>query len=157
MKIKGTFVLFLSSIIASSVAAIFAFGAAESFLKVVPLFAAIITVFIGVSLAVVAVLASPVIVAMTDEPDEADRVKAIVNNQDRNIAGGQVFVFLSYFAALFLIVVFSWMGSGAATNFDEFGIKLLSATTAFFCFFAFFWTTRMPSMLINLAAQRRSL
>lgn len=146
------------SILAAGFAAYMAYADAEKFASIVDLLATIISILIGVSLAVIAVLTSPFSVSessVTDK-DEATRVTKLVKGNDEILASGQLMFFWIYFGALALALVFSWTTAGDATDFDNWYLKTQACVTAFVGIFAFMWSARLPLMLQRVASQRRA-
>ena len=147
------------SVIAAAIAGYVAYDDAEKFAAIVDLLATIISILIGVSLAVFAVLTSPFSVsvsAVTDE-DEAARVTKLVKKDDETLASGQLMFFWIYFGAPALALLFSWATAGDATDYSQWYLKTLACITASVGVFAFMWSARLPLMLQRISSQRRTL
>lgn len=136
-----------------------AYGDAAKFASVVDLLATIISILIGVSLAVIAVLTSPFSVSdrAVADIDEADRMTKLVKNDDETLARGQLTFFWIYFSALALALLFSWTTAGDATDYGKWQLKALASMTAVVGIFAFMWSARLPLMLKKISSQRRTL
>lgn len=147
------------SLIAAGVAGHFAYGDAEKFAAIVDLLATIISILIGVSLAIIAVLTSPFSVSenAVADADEAVRVTKLVKKDDETLASGQLMFFWIYFGALALALLFSWATAGDATDYDKWHLKALASVTAAIGVFAFMWSARLPLMLQKISSQRRTL
>jgi hypothetical protein len=147
------------SLIGAGVAGYVAYGDAERFAAIVDLLATIISILIGVSLAVIAVLTSPFSVSQNAvaDVDQADRMTKLVKRDDETLANGQLMFFWIYFGALALALVFSWTTAGDATDYDQRHLKVLAGVTATVGVFAFMWSARLPLMLQRISSQRRTL
>lgn len=155
----GSIAWFLISLISACAAGYMAFEDAEKFAEVVELLATIISILIGVSLAVIAVLISPFSVSSStiSEKDEAARISKLIKSDDETLARGQLFFFWIYFAALALALVFSWITAGSSTDYSAWHLKTLACLTAAVGVFAFLWSARLPLMLQRISRQRRTL
>ena len=129
------------------------------FASVVDLLATIISILIGVSLAVISVLSSPFSTAPEKfkDSDEASIITKLVKQDDETLADGQLLLFRVYYAALFLALAFKWLTAGDATDFSLMHIRLLACVTATIGILAFCWSARLPLMLQRISSQRRTL
>lgn len=159
MAYRGSIIWLIITLITASVAGYFAFSDPKQFSSVVDLLATVISVLIGVSLAVIAVLSSPFSIAheKTKDSDEAVRMKNLVKKDDEILADGQMWLFRIYYTALFLALIFKWVTADETINFCSIYIKLLACITATIGMLAFFWSARLPRMLQKISRQRRSL
>lgn len=156
---RGSIAWLIASLIAAGLAGYIAYGDPEKFAAIVDLLATIISILIGVSLAVIAVLTSPFSVSeetVTDE-DEAARMTRLVKKDDETLASGQLMFFWIYFGALATALLFSWTTAGDATDYDNWYLKMLACVTASVGVFAFMWSARLPLMLQRISSQRRTL
>ncbi|MEP5170942.1 MAG: hypothetical protein ABJQ23_14930 [Shimia thalassica] len=155
----GSIFWFVLGLISAGAAGYFAFCDAEKFASVVDLLATIISILIGVSLAVIAVLSSPFSTAPEKfkDSDEASRITKLVKQDDETLADGQLLLFRVYYAALFLALAFKWLTAGDATDFSLMHIRLLACVTATIGILAFCWSARLPLMLQRISSQRRTL
>ncbi|AII88155.1 hypothetical protein [Planktomarina temperata] len=155
---SSIFWLIVSLSIAAS-AGYFAFCDAEKFAGVIDLLATIVSILIGVSLAVIAVLSSPFSVTQDNakDSDEASRMTKLVKQDDEDMALGQLMLFRIYYLALFLALAFKWLTAGETTDFDELHIRILASATAAIGILTFCWSARLPLMLQRISNQRRSL
>lgn len=147
------------SLIAAGLAGYVAYDDAAKFAEIVDLLATIISILIGVSLAVIAVLTSPFSVAESAaaDEDEAARMTKLVKKDDETLASGQLMFFWIYFGALALALLFSWTTAGDATDYSKWYLKVLACATASVGVFAFMWSARLPLMLQRISSQRRTL
>ena len=155
----GSIAWLFVSLIAAAVAGYIAYDDAEKFATIVDLLATIISILIGVSLAVIAVLTSPFSVsanAVADD-DEAARMTKLVKKDDETLASGQLMFFWIYFGALALALLFSWTTAGDSTDYTKWHLKSLACVTASVGVFAFMWSARLPLMLQKISSQRRTL
>lgn len=159
MVTKGSIAWLTVSLIASGFAGYIAYGDAAKFASIVDLLATIISILIGVSLAVIAVITSPFSVSENaiPDPDEAARTTKIVKKDDEILASGQLIFFWIYFGALALTLLFSWIAAGDATDYDKWHLKALASVTAAIGIFAFMWSARLPLVLQKISSQRRTL
>ncbi|MGX9357515.1 hypothetical protein ACS3SW_20730 [Roseobacteraceae bacterium S113] len=158
--VKYSSIAWLSvSLIAAGLAGYVAYGDAEKFAAIVDLLATIISILIGVSLAVIAVLTSPFSVSpnAVSDADEAVRMTKLVKRDDETLASGQLMFFWIYFGALALALLFSWTTAGDATDYGKWHLKALASVTAAVGIFAFMWSARLPLMLQKISRQRRTL
>ncbi len=155
---KATSWLFIS-LVAAGTAGFLAYDNAQKFASVVDLLATIISILVGVSLAVIAVLTSPFSVSDQKAKDEYEAVRMTntIKEDDEIIAKGQLIFFWVFFLALGLSLIFSWAIAGADTDFEDQYIKWLSCLTASVSIFAFMWSARLPSLLQKISSQRRTL
>lgn len=156
---RGAVIWFLISLGAATCAGFSAWTNPERFTGVVSLLATIISIFVGVSLAVIAVLNSPFSVSerAAGADGEASRMTNVVRQDEDTLASGQLIFFWIYFGALGLALAFAWMSSGKGVVFNTYLMKGLASATAFVGVFAFLWSTRLPLMLKQISSQRRSL
>ncbi|WP_421702676.1 hypothetical protein [Aliiroseovarius sp.] len=136
-----------------------AFSDPARFSGVVDLLATVVSILIGVSLAVIAVLSSPF--SVTDREakdcDEAARMTKLVKQDDDAFADGQLLLFWVYLISLGLSLIFKWQISAEVVCFDAMGTKILASGAAFVGILAFCLSARLPLMLREISKQRRSL
>lgn len=156
---RGSIFWLMVSLVAAFSAGYFALCDPERFAGVVELLATIISILIGVSLAVIAVLNSPFSVSEGNakDRDEASRMTKLVKRDDDNIATGQLILFRVYYVALFLALAFKWLTAGELTDFTQLHIRIFAGATATVGVLAFCWSARLPLMLQRISSQRRSL
>lgn len=149
---------FLISLLAATGAGGLAMADPLRFSGVIDLLATIISILVGVSLAVIAVLVSPFSVsnANTKDEEEAERMTRLVEIDDINLAAGQLFLFGLHMLSLLLALAFRWLFDPMMQPVDE-TISKLAAVTAFTGILAFFWSARLPMLLIAVSRQRRTL
>lgn len=156
---RGSVLWLMASLIAAVLAGCVAYYDAAKFAEVVDLLATIISILIGVSLAVIAVLTSPFSVSENVSPDkdETERMTKLVKQEDETLANGQLVFFWIYFSALAFALLFSWVTAGDTTDFSQWGTKTLASATAATGVFAFMWSARLPLVLQRISRQRRTL
>lgn len=156
---RASIIWLVISLLCAGLSGYLAFQDAEKFAAIVDLLATIISILIGVSLAVIAVLTSPFSVsdqAASDE-EEASRMTKIVKNDDAILASGQLIFFWVYFAALGLALIFNWASAGDAADYSKLHLKVLACVTAAISVFAFMWSARLPLLLQRVSRQRKIL
>ncbi|MBO6789995.1 MAG: hypothetical protein JJ894_05585 [Dinoroseobacter sp.] len=155
---KVTFVWFAVTVGVSITFCMSAYSDPSKFASIVDLLSAIISILVGVSLAVVAVLVVPVSIAKKHLKDqfEAQRMNNIVSNDDEALVVGQIVVFMLFFAALFGALVFKWLYDPSVQTPGNF-VKISAGVGAFLGVFSFLWSARLPFLLVEVAKQRRHL
>jgi len=125
---------------------------------VIDLLTSIISILIGVSLAVTAVLVSPFSVSIEKAKDqfEAERMSKVVAGEDTTLAIGQLVLFILFLAALFAALAFKWVVLSPVDPMPV-STKWLGSVSAFLGVFSLLWSIRLPFMLNALARQRRAL
>jgi len=156
---RGSIFWLICSLFGAALAGYFAFLDAQKVGSTVDLLATIISILIGVSLAVIAVLSTPFSVAEKNAIDgeEASRLTKLIKHDDETFADGQLLLFRIYFAALFLTLVFKWVTAGENTDFSLMHIRLLACFTAAIGILPFCLSARLPLLLQNISKQRRTL
>ncbi|MFC0200530.1 hypothetical protein [Paracoccus rhizosphaerae] len=159
MITRGAIAWFIICLIAAVCAGVSAWMNPEKFSGVVSLLATIISILVGVSLAVIAVLNSPFSVSekVAGNDGEAGRMTRVIRQDEDTLAGGQLIFFWIYFGALALSLLFNWMSSGKGVVYDTYIMRALASATASVGIFAFLWSTRLPLMLKQISSQRRRL
>jgi hypothetical protein len=154
-----TITWFILCVAFAAYAANSAYSDPERFSRTIELVATVISILVGVSIAVIAVLSTPFSVSERNfpDPDEAERVSRVVKNYDNLLTNGQLVFFWVYFCALAFSIAFKWSTSGADVDFESPQIKSLSGVTAAISIFAFGWSARLPLLLKEISAQRREL
>lgn len=149
---------FVASLVAAYCAGTSAYENPEQFSRVVDLIATIISILVGVSLAIIAVLVSPFSVSSVHAKDsfEADRINKVVKENDSTLAYGQTIFFFLYLLALLSAVAFRWSYNPDAKEFSLI-VKLLSSLAAFLGVFSLCWSVRLPFILSSVARQRNEL
>ena len=124
----------------------------------VDLLATIISILVGVSLAVIAVLVSPFSASSEKAKDEfeAKRITNIVHEHDEILALGQILLFGLYLLALLSALIFKWMFVPDVNAHSD-NLRSLAALTGFLGILAFFWSARLPFMLSAISRQRKAL
>lgn len=154
---------FLVSCILAAYSGYTAFQTPGKFVPLIDLVATIISILIGVSLAISAVLSSRPSISenlyATDE--EKRRLEKIIKGDDRSLIEGQNIVFWCYYFSLLLAVVFKWFVSekGIDENilYAACHIKIISAAFAFVATLALLWSATLPTLLRSVSIQRKDL
>ena len=156
---NGSVLWLAASLAVSGFAGRAAYVDAESFASVVELLATIISILIGVSLAVIAVLTSPFSVSenVVFDEDEAKRMTKVIKNDDEVLATGQMIFFWLYFVSLALALLFNWVTAVEPTDYNKWFIKVLACLAASVGVFGFMWSARLPLLLQRVTRQRRLL
>jgi drug/metabolite transporter (DMT)-like permease len=148
------------SLAAAALAGYFAYLDAEKILGAVDMLATFISILIGASLAVIAVLSSPFSVSeksAKDSNEAARKTKLVKQDDETRHWSMPTAAFRTFYAALFLALAFKWVTAGETIDFSLMHIKLLACVTAVVGIMAFFCSARLPRMLQRIASQRRSL
>lgn len=134
-----------------------AFQEPERFAAIVDLAATVISILMSVSLALMAFLSSPFSVSedFSKDSGERKRINSVIQRDDGDFFDGQLMLFAVYFISLGALLMLKW--HIVLPNGDEVSryVRTLSAIAAFASVISFFWSARLPSMLRNLAKQRR--
>ena len=146
------------SILLSIISAGYAFEDPLRYAGVIDLLTSIISILIGVSLAVTAVLVSPFSVSVEKAKDqfEAKRVSKVVAREDNSLAKGQLVIFVLFIVALFAALAFKWIVWGQLDPISA-STRRLASISAFLGIFSLLWSIRLPFILNALARQRRAL
>lgn len=156
---RGSIIWLVVSLASAVAAGFYAYADPAKFMGVVDLLATIISILVGVSLAVIAVLTSPFTVSQdfSEDREETRRVDKLVANDDEALASGQLLFFWVYFVSLGCALVFSWLTTGDEIDFAQGHLKWWAGITAAIGVFAFAWSARLPVMLKRIAKLRRTL
>lgn len=159
MRYSGSIIWMLVSVAGVIFAAVHVFEKPEVLLELVDLLASIISILAGVSLAVIAVLASPFSVRTNSDisPDEATRIDRVVSADDDVLTSGQVVIFFLYLVTLAFLILFKWVYHDNVFPNDEKVVKYLASAAGGLAVFSFLWSARLPVVLAKVARQRKSL
>lgn len=158
---KGKIVWGLIALCISITAGFFAFKNPVHFSKSVEMIATVMSILIGVSLAVSTVLMSKSAVSTNDDDDRARREARVEENASNQLLHGQYFVFLLYFASLILAVTIKYLsnfgfeidGDASQIPFHFTVLVCIFVTTSTF---ALLWSCVLPSLLRDISIQRSS-
>jgi hypothetical protein len=128
------------------------------YVDIVDLLASIISILVGVSLAVIAVLVSPFSVSVEKAKDEfeAERLTRVVSSDDQILASGQLILFNLFLVALLFALACKWMVFGQSEPYTT-ASRVVSGLSSFTAIFSLLWSVRLPFMLSSLAKQRSRL
>jgi len=121
--------------------------------------ATLISILISVSLALMAFLANPFSVSenLSTDPEERGRIDSVLKRDDVDFFDGQLVLFASFFVSLGLLMALKWVTIEMEQQYSVSTQRYLATAAAFFSMFSFLWAARLPSMIRNLARQRREL
>jgi hypothetical protein len=146
-------------LIAALGAGYLAFIDPQSFLSVSGIFASVLSVLVGVSLATIAVLSTPFQAAVGSNMtrDYETRLKKSIEVEEVRLSIGQLIIFYSVLFSLVLVILSNWV----ATPYLELPptklMRILSAGTAMPSVFSLLWSARLPYLLFAISKQRREL
>lgn len=146
----------LISVALSMLAAFFSFKNAIHISNGVDTVASVLSILIGVSLAISTLLISPIQTNL-NVADETKRLKQKVSKAaDKKLLSGQYFVFLTYFVALiFALLVKHMIGFIGASEaplplYFKVSVSLYALTGTF----SILWSAVLPSLLYGISIQR---
>lgn len=130
-----------------------------SFLEVSGIFTSVLSVLVGVSLAIVAVLSTPfqANAGPNQSRDFERRLNKAIEIEEVKLSIGQLIIFYSILFALALIILFNWLAVFYSDLPATSMIKSLSAVTATSSVFSLFLSARLPYLLFAVSKQRREL
>ncbi|MFO8128209.1 hypothetical protein [Yoonia sp.] len=145
-------------LVVASASSYLAYGDPLRYVGIIDLLASIISILVGVSLAVTAVLASPFSVSVDKAKDEfeAERITKVVSSDDQILASGQLLLFIFFLLALIFALACKWLVNGQSEPLPA-SSHIVSAVSAFTAIFSLLWSIRLPFMLNALAQQRSRL
>ena len=149
---------FIVSLIFSGLICNYAYMHPEKFSPLIDLLATIVSILIGVSLAISAVLCSTPSTRESSfaNNEERKRVEKILNRDDRILIEGQSVIFWFYYSTLLLAVIFKWLTSAAELHvYGEFIVKLISLLFALVSSMALLWSATLPSLFRSINMQRK--
>lgn len=154
-KMAWILVCFASAVCAGFVA----YSDPNSFLKVSGILASVLSVLVGVSLAIIAVLSTPfqANVLPGQTRDDTKRLNASVASEEVMLTIGQLIIFYSILFSLVLVIVLNWVAISHSDIPPTTLLKLLSALTASFSVFSLLWSAWLPYLLFAISKQRRDL
>ncbi|MFA5592706.1 MAG: hypothetical protein WC989_05280 [Micavibrio sp.] len=143
----------------SAYVAYLAYGSPLKFIPLTDLLATILSILIGISLAISAVLSSRPSLSQSDYKDEAERkrMEKIIKSDDMHLIDGQAMIFWSYYLALILAVVLKWLSLDEPVTGAEMHIKILSSAFSFIACFSLLWSATLPTLLRQINVQRKNL
>lgn len=159
MKIKTTKVCwFLGSVTAPIFIAYDSFADPMKYLASIDLLATILSVMVGISLAIAALLTMPNMSNLKAPDAEKERIKKILKQDDKKVIFGQSFLFYCYYLSLVLAVIIKISAFGTTTVQDlNLWCKALISIFVYLSSFALLWSATLPSLFKELREQRDSL
>lgn len=157
-------ILFSFSAMSSAFVGYSAYNAPLKFVVFTDLLATIISILIGVSLAISSILSSALTVSDKVAPtnDEKQRMEAVLKSDSLKLYQGQHIIFWIYYLSLIFAVLLKFLSvnySGAVAILEGHSILLniVSALFAFFSCMSLLWSATLPTMLHGLNKQRSDL
>ena len=164
MKIsKYKIAWFLTSILISIVVSRSAYLSPQKFSPLVDLLATIVSILIGISLAISAIFASGAAIGQNQYTSELEhqRIQKILQKDDLFLIEGQNIIFWFYYLTLVLAVIFKWLTASAGNSdlqvYDDLYVKIFSACFALVSTMALLWSVTLPSILRSISVQRKNL
>ena len=159
MKISGYKIIwFAVSLLFSGLICRYAYIHPEKFSPLVDLLATIVSILIGVSLAISAVLCSRPSIRESSfaNDEERKRVEKILNKDDRTLIEGQSVIFWFYYSTLLLAVIFKLLTSSAESYmYEDMAVKVIASLFAFVSAMALLWSATLPNLLRSISMQRK--
>lgn len=163
MKLSGQKILwFFGSLFVSGYVGYCAFMQPEKFAPLVDLLATIVSILIGVSLAISAVLSSRPTIGNSSyaNEDERKRIEQTINKDDKTLIEGQNIIFWFYYSTLLLAVIFKWLTVSIAGYDTQLlntqHVKVVSGLFALVSSMSLLWSATLPSLLRNISIQRKN-
>lgn len=160
MNLKKKIIWFFTSCLISGCVGFIAYQQPSKFSFLIDLLATIISILIGISLAISAVLSTrPSIgTSYSINPEEKKRIQTILKKDDHSLLAGQNIIFWFYYLALILAVIFKWVISSFSENPDFiYFVKIISGLFGFISSLALLWSATLPALLQAINLQRKDL
>lgn len=136
-----------------------AFETPSHFVGLIDLVATIISILIGISLALTSVLSSRPAVGDThfSSLDEKLRVEEILASDDSWLIEGQHLLFWLYYMALIFALVAKWHVGIPLVEASEMVRRIIIGCFVFFSTGAFLMSANLPALFKQVSSQRKSL
>lgn len=136
-----------------------AFEAPSHFVGLIDLFATIISILIGISLALTSVLSSRPSVsdAHFSSSDERLRVEEVLAGDDSRLIEGQHLLFWLYYLALISSLVAKWHVGVPVGEASEILHQVIMGFFMFFSTGAFLMSANLPALFVQVSKQRKRL
>lgn len=165
MKISiSKILLFFFSVISSVFVGCSAYHEPLKFVVFTDLLATIISILIGVSLAISSILSSPATVSDKVSPaqDGKQRVEEVLKLDSLRLYQGQHIIFWIYYFSLIFAVLLKFLSANATGEVmtaegHSMLLNIVSALFAFFSCMSLLWSATLPTMLHRLNRQRSEL
>jgi ABC-type Fe3+ transport system permease subunit len=150
---------FLFSFLLSGCVAYISYSAPDKVSPLTDLLATILSILIGISLAISAILSSSHCLNDSDYKDDSEkkRVATILRSDDLSLIDGQTFIFWCYYLALILAISLKMASSGMAIISEEPIINIISSAFSFIACFSILWSATLPTLLRQINIQRKNL
>ncbi len=135
----------------------------EKFAPLIDLLATIVSILIGISLAISAVLSNRPSIGTGSYANEEEkkRIEKILKRDDRSLIEGQNLVFWLYYATLIMALVFKWVSipqTGVTEEiYTTFCIRIIAGGFGAVSSLALLWSATLPSLLRSINVQRKDL
>jgi hypothetical protein len=149
----------LVSLVAAGAVGRKAFHDPTQFIDLIDLFATILSILIGVSLALTAVLSTKPVSSSTNfrSSDEQKRVEELVAQDDAWIIEGQHILFWLYYVALLLALIAKWFSRDVDPNGVDAMLRYLISSFMFVASLALLMSANLPMLLREVTKQRKEL
>ena len=154
-------VWFTVSLIISGVVAYHAYQAPMKFVPFTDLLATIISILIGMSLAISAILSTRPKLSDQHYQNEGEkkRLEKLLKKDDIKLQDGQFILFWFYYTSLILAVVLKFLGiEWAGANQSQIDasiiLKIASASFVFIACLSLLWSATLPSLFKKVSNQR---
>ncbi len=148
------------SMIASSIVGYEAYQQPERFTPLIDLLATIVSILIGISLAISAVLSSRPSIGSSSytTEEEKKRIEKVLKHDDRSLIDGQNIVFWLYYVTLIFALAFKWISvQGFASESAQIYVKVIAGVFGAVASLALLWSATLPSLLRSINIQRKDL
>lgn len=130
-------------------------------IPLIDLLATIVSILIGVSLAISAVLSSRPNIGMKNytTEEEKSRIEKILKNDDCSLIEGQNIIFWFYYLTLLLAVLFKWTSSVGVEGGElpQIFLHAIASAFGFVSTLALLWSATLPSLLRSVNMQRKEM
>jgi hypothetical protein len=149
---------FVASLIISGYLSFVAFNDPLKFVQFTDLLATIISILIGLSLAISAILSTRPTISnfRYGNEEERKRLEEILKKDDLKLQDGQFLLFWFYYGSLISAVVLKFMGI-QVTDEANIYLKVTSAGFVFIASLSLLWSATLPSLLKSISSQRQEL
>lgn len=148
-------IFFFICVISGFTFGFFSFENPKQFLSIVDMLVSILSMIVGVSLAVAAILGAAPSVKHGGlmNASEVERVERIIGIDDQYLYNGQFYSLVFYFVAIMVCVFLKWHAYGV----EEYGfsLKLFSGVAGGLSLTLILWSLRLPLLLRAIVWQRR--
>lgn len=148
------------SLLASGIVGYEAYQQPEQFASLIDLLATIVSILIGISLAISAVLSSRPSVGSGSYANEEEkkRIEKILKRDDRSLIDGQNLVFWLYYATLISALAFKWISAQDTIPANaQIYVKAIAGAFGAVASLALLWSATLPSLLRSINIQRKDL